>query len=68
MPAKDISKEVAALNVNARNIKVVWYFLYVNALNNEKSSLIDFKILVQDKIQLQKIHSSHLGPTETFLC
>ena len=30
------------------------YFLYVNALNNEKSSLIDFKILVQDKIQLEK--------------
>ena len=30
------------------------YFLYVNALNNDKSSLIDFKRLVQDKIELEK--------------
>ena len=30
------------------------YFLYVNALNTEKSSLIDFKRLVQDKRELEK--------------
>ena len=30
------------------------YFLYVNGLNTEKSSLIDFKGLVQDKIELEK--------------
>ena len=44
------------------------HFLFVNALNNEKSSLIDFKRLVQDKIELEKYIAFTSGPTKTFLC
>ena len=42
------------------------YFLYVNALNNEKSSVIDFEILVQDKIQLEKYIAVTSGQQKLF--
>ena len=42
------------------------YFLYVNALNNDKSSLIDFKRLVQDKIELEKYIAVTSGQQKLF--
>ena len=42
------------------------YFLYVNELNNEKSSLIDFKRLVQDKIELEKYIAVTWGQQKLF--
>ena len=42
------------------------YFLYVNALNNDKSSLIDLKRLVQDKIELEKYIAVTSGQQNLF--
>ena len=42
------------------------YFLYVNALNNDKSSLIDFKRLVQGKIELEKYIAVTSGQQKLF--
>ena len=42
------------------------YLLYVNALNTEKSSFIDFKSLVQEKIELQKYIAVTSGQQKLF--
>ena len=42
------------------------YFLYIDALNMEKSSFIDFKRLVQDKIELEKYIAVTSGQQKLF--
>ena len=42
------------------------YFLYVNALNTEKSTVIDFKRLVQDEIELEKYIAVTSGQQKLF--
>ena len=42
------------------------YFLYVNALNTEKSTLIDFKRLVPNKIELEKYIAVTSGQQKLF--
>ena len=60
---RQLSPPCLALN---HLIRLRKYFLYVNALNNEKSSLTDFKRLVQDKIELEKYVALTSGQQKLF--
>ena len=49
------------------HLMILWkYFLYVNALNTEKSTLTDFKRLLQDKIELEKYIAVTSGQQKLF--